>query len=137
MNIFQRRESEVRSYIRTFPVWFEKARGCHVFDREGQAHSDFFARAGALNYGHNPEAWVQRHNVSFLPYDGYVGPDVDTAALLRKLLTDKSSGVDLPAAVVLETIQAEGGVNVASKRWLQDVAEICRENDVLLVVDDI
>lgn len=237
MSIFQRRESEVRSYSRAFPVIFDQARGAHLYDREGRAYIDFFCGAGALSYGHNPpemkaallryiaedgvahsldmatvakerflerfeqvvlaprgldykvqftaptgtnaieaalklarrvkrrgnviaftngyhglsagalaitanshyrhEAWVQRDNAAFLPFDGYLGATVNTADYLRRVLEDKSSGIDLPAAVVLETVQAEGGVNVASTRWLREVAEICRAHDVLLVVDDI
>ncbi len=237
MSIFQRRESEVRSYIRSFPIVFERARGAHLFDREGRPYIDFFCGAGALNYGHNPEgmkqallsyiagdgvahsldmatvakqrfmerfeevilqprqldykiqftgptgtnaieaalklarkvkrrgnviaftnayhglsagalaltanshyrheAWVQRHDAAFMPFEGYLGAGVNTADFLRKVLADRSSGIDLPAAVMVETIQAEGGVNVASVSWLQQVAEICRAHDVLLVVDDI
>jgi diaminobutyrate-2-oxoglutarate transaminase len=62
---------------------------------------------------------------------------VNTIDYLRKVLGDTSSGVDKPAAVIVETIQAEGGVNVASIQWLQDLAAVCREHGVLLIVDDI
>lgn len=37
----------------------------------------------------------------------------------------------------METVQAEGGVNVASVEWLQALQELCREYDILLIVDDI
>jgi diaminobutyrate-2-oxoglutarate transaminase len=93
--------------------------------------------AATANSHYRHEAWIQRQDVSFVPFDGYLGPDVNTAAVLRKLLDDRSSGVDLPAAIILETVQAEGGVNLASRRWLQEVAEICRERDILVIVDDI
>lgn len=83
------------------------------------------------------EAFVHRNNVSFIPFDGYFGQQTDTVAYLRRLLSDSGSGVDLPAAVILETIQAEGGVNVASSVWLRDLAALCKEFDILLVVDDI
>jgi diaminobutyrate-2-oxoglutarate transaminase len=56
---------------------------------------------------------------------------------LRKFLEDQSSGVDLPSAIILETVQAEGGVNVASYEWLVEIEQICREFDILLIVDDI
>lgn len=75
--------------------------------------------------------------VAFMPYDGYFGPDIDTIKVLRKFLTDKSSGVNIPAAIILETIQAEGGVNVASVNWLKGVRRICEEFDIVLIVDDI
>jgi diaminobutyrate-2-oxoglutarate transaminase len=75
--------------------------------------------------------------VTRLPYDGYLGEGCDTAALLRKLLEDASSGVDMPAAVILETIQGEGGLNVASIPWLRSLRELTREFEIPLIVDDI
>jgi len=89
------------------------------------------------NNFYRDEAYISRSNVSFLPYDGYLGPDFNTLALFRKLLNDSSSGLDLPAAVILETIQAEGGVNIASAVWLKELADLCYEFDILLIVDDI
>lgn len=89
------------------------------------------------NAFYRDEAFINRANVTFMPYDGYFGDEVDTAAYLRKFLEDNSSGVDLPAAIILETVQAEGGVNVASDRWLKDIEQICRDFDILLIVDDI
>lgn len=83
------------------------------------------------------EAHISRCNVAFMPFDGYFGPDVNTIDYFRKYLTDPSSGLDLPAAVILETIQAEGGVNVASAKWLKELEQLCREFDILLIVDDI
>ncbi len=237
MNIFQRRESEIRSYCRSFPTVFERAEGARLFDREGRPYIDFFAGAGALNYGHNPpemtaaliaylqadgvlhsldmatvakqkflesfesivlepramdykvqftaptganaveaalklarrvtgrrnviaftngyhglsagamaitanrhyrhESWIQRLDAAFMPFDGYLGKEVDTLAYLTKALQDRSSGVDLPAAIVLETVQAEGGVNIARDIWLRGVAALCQQHDILLIVDDI
>lgn len=89
------------------------------------------------NAFYRDEAFINRANVTFMPYDGYFGPDVDTAYYFRKFLEDSSSGVDLPAAVILETVQAEGGVNVARFQWLKDIEQVCRDFDVLLIVDDI
>jgi diaminobutyrate-2-oxoglutarate transaminase len=83
------------------------------------------------------ESYVNRSNVSFMPYDGYLGPDLNTVDYLRKSLEDNSSGLDLPAAVIVETVQAEGGVNVASFEWLRQLEQVCRDNDILLIVDDI
>lgn len=56
---------------------------------------------------------------------------------LRSLYLDTSSGVTPPAAFLLETIQAEGGVNVASKEWLQELAKLAREVGSLMIIDDI
>ncbi|MDT8272851.1 MAG: diaminobutyrate--2-oxoglutarate transaminase [Desulfomonilia bacterium] len=89
------------------------------------------------NAFYRDEAFINRINVTFMPYDGYFGDEVDTSAYLRKFLEDKSSGVDLPAAIILETVQAEGGVNVASDRWLKEIEQVCRDFDILLIVDDI
>ncbi len=237
MRIFDQVESQVRSYVRAFPVIFNKAKGALLYDEQENEYIDFFAGAGVLNYGHNnptvnkamveyiqqdgilhsldqatsakkrflerlyydilqprhmeykvqftgptgtnavetalklvrmvkgrsnviaftnafhgltmgsiaitgnafyrDESFINRTNVSFMPYDNYFGPDVNTARYLRKFLEDMSSGVDLPAAIILETVQAEGGINVASKEWLVEVEQICREFDILLIVDDI
>ncbi|MDW9776389.1 diaminobutyrate--2-oxoglutarate transaminase [Sinorhizobium meliloti] len=73
----------------------------------------------------------------FMPYDGYFGADQDTSKYLDKVLSDASSGVDLPAAIILETVQGEGGINSARKKWLQSVELLCRRNGILLIVDDI
>ena len=89
------------------------------------------------NNFYRDEAYISRSNVSFMPYDSYLGPDMSTMDLFRKLLTDNSSGLDLPAAVIVETIQAEGGVNIASPEWLREVSQICNEFDILLIIDDI
>ena len=97
--------------------------------------------AGALavtgNTFYRDEAHISRSNVSFMPFDSYMGPDVDSLAYFRKMLADGSSGLDSPAAVIVETIQAEGGINVASPEWLRGLADLCREFDILLIVDDI
>ncbi len=71
------------------------------------------------------------------PYDGYLGPDVDTLDFLEKALGDASSGFGHPAAVVVETIQGEGGLNAASPAWLRRLERVCRDHDMLLIVDDI
>jgi diaminobutyrate-2-oxoglutarate transaminase len=71
-----------------------------------------------------------------MPYDGYLG-DLDTTEYLDHVLRDNSSGLDHPAAVIVETVQGEGGVNVASVEWLRRLEAICRRHSVLLIVDDI
>jgi diaminobutyrate-2-oxoglutarate transaminase len=75
--------------------------------------------------------------VDRMPYDGYLGPGIDTLDYLEHVLDDPGSGVDLPAAVVVEAVQAEGGLNVASDAWLIRLQAICRSRGILLVVDDI
>lgn len=89
------------------------------------------------NSFYRDESFINRSNVTFMPFDNYFGAQVDTSEYMRKFLNDKSSGVDLPAAVILETVQAEGGVNVASDDWLKKIEQACRDFDILLIVDDI
>ena len=88
------------------------------------------------NNEYRDESYISRTNATFMPFDGYFG-DWNTLDYFRKFLSDSSSGVDIPAAVILETIQGEGGINVASKEWLQELESLCREYDILLIVDDI
>lgn len=237
MKTIRRLESEVRSYSRSFPVLFEKAKDAFLFDAKGTRYIDFFAGAGTINYGHNndymkkkvfdylendgivhgldmatvakeelllkmeatlfkpknldykvqftgptgtnaveaalklarmvkkrsniisftngyhgltmgsmsvtanayyrDEAFINRSDVSFMPYDGYLGKHVNTAKYLRRFLEDNSSGVDIPSAIILETVQGEGGIRVAGDEWLREVEKICRDFDILLIVDDI
>lgn len=88
------------------------------------------------NNEYRDESYISRTNAAFMPYDGYLG-DMNTLEIFRKYLSDGSSGLDTPAAVILETIQGEGGINVASKEWLKELESICHEYDILLIVDDI
>ncbi len=80
---------------------------------------------------------MQPQGTAFMPYDGYMGDEIDTTEYLDKMLTDGSSGLDHPAAVIVETIQGEGGINVASNEWLRSLEMVCRKHDILLIVDDI
>ena len=81
-------------------------------------------------------SYGSHNNVTHLPFDGYLG-EFDTSTLLQKMLEDGSSGLPLPAAVILETVQGEGGINVASFDWIRRVAAICKAHDVLLIIDDV
>lgn len=93
--------------------------------------------AATGNSHHRGAAGVSLSGTFRMPYDGYLGDDIDTTAYLDKVLTDSSSGIDLPAAVIVETVQGEGGINTASNAWLQNLQAVCRKHDVLLIVDDI
>lgn len=237
MRIFEEFESNVRGYVRSFPVIFDTSKGACLYDEQQNRYIDFFAGAGTLNYGHNhpaiskamieylqrdglvhgldkatvakrtfiqqfkdvileprnldykiqftgptgtnavetalklarmvtrrsnviaftngyhgltmgalavtgndfyrDESYGARNNADSLPFDGYFGPDVDTIDYLRKLIADPSSGVDLPAAIIVETVQGEGGVNPASFEWLKRLEDVCREFNILLIIDDI
>jgi diaminobutyrate-2-oxoglutarate transaminase len=88
------------------------------------------------NNEYRDESYISRCNATFMPFDGYFG-DMNTLEYLRKFIEDGSSGVDLPAAIIVETIQGEGGINVAGAKWLKELENICREFDILLIIDDI
>ncbi|MET9645026.1 diaminobutyrate--2-oxoglutarate transaminase [Streptomyces syringium] len=82
-------------------------------------------------------AGVPLGHVTRMPYEGYAGEGVDTIDYLTRLLDDPGSGIDLPAAFVVETVQGEGGLAAASAPWLRRLAEVARERGILLIVDDI
>ena len=94
------------------------------------------ALATTANAWFRNAAGVELGNVTFLPYEGYV-EGLDSVAYLEKLLGDPSSGLDTPAAVIVEAIQGEGGVNVASPDWLQKLRKLTADHGMLLIVDDI
>lgn len=235
--IFEKRESEARSYCRSFPTVFTKAKGAILTDASGRDYIDFLAGCSTLNYGHNdPDmkaallehierdgiahgldmhtdakaeflkafdklilaprgmdhqvlftgptganaieaalkiarkatgrenviaftngfhgvtlgalaatgngyhrggAGVPLTNVTRMPFDDAMGGDVDTADLLERMLSEPSSGVEKPAAIMLETVQGEGGLNAASRDWVRRIAEIAHAHGALLIIDDI
>lgn len=81
-------------------------------------------------------AGVPLNNVTIMPYDKYIQGQ-ESICYLEKFLEDTGSGVDLPAAIILETVQGEGGLNVASFSWLKEIERLCKEYGILLIVDDI
>jgi diaminobutyrate-2-oxoglutarate transaminase len=82
-------------------------------------------------------AGVPLANTTAMPFDGYFGEGVDTIAHLEKVLSDPSGGMDTPAAVILETVQGEGGLNVARFDWLKRLEALCNKRGIVLIVDDI
>lgn len=236
-SIFESCESAVRSYSRSFPAVFARAKGDWLFAQDGTRYVDFFSGAGSLNYGHNPEV-IKRHLIDYLESDGLVhGLDFATSAkadflevfrqhilmprsldykvqccspsgtnaieaalklarlvtgrgniisfsggfhgvsagslaatgatyykqglyqslpkttqvpfpdspfgefdsldFLRRLVEDPSSGTEKPAAILVETVQAEGGVYVASVNFLRGLRAFCDQHGILLIVDEI
>lgn len=234
--VFEQYESEVRSYCRSFPTVFTKAKGSFQYDEDNRAYIDFFCGAGALNYGHN-NSYIQEKVIDYLKEDGvlhsldmytaakrafieyfetkillprgfsykiqfpgptgtngveaalklarkikkrsnvfalmgafhgmtlgalalttdvvsrqgagvaltdvthipapYMFPELDTVKYMETLIKDDHSGVEKPAALVIETVQAEGGIYVFEDEWLRRVRKFCDENDILLIVDDV
>ncbi len=56
---------------------------------------------------------------------------------LDNLLNDPESGVQLPAAVIVEVVQGEGGVVPAADAWLRGLRDITARAGVALIVDEI
>ena len=237
MSIFEELESNVRSYCRSFPTVFHRAKGAIVYSESGKEYIDFLAGAGALNYGHNND-YIKRQmmryldsdaithgldlqtsakekflkqfsesvlapkkldyriqfcgptgtnaveaalklarkskkragifsfmgayhgmtlgslsitgntslragtlgaasQVDFMPYPYGFMETIDTIAYMESILNDPSSGIEKPAAIIFETVQAEGGVVVAPIEWMQRLRALCDEHDILLICDDI
>ncbi|MET9609721.1 diaminobutyrate--2-oxoglutarate transaminase [Streptomyces sp. NPDC006512] len=72
-----------------------------------------------------------------MPFDNYLGGRTPDFLWFERLLEDQGSGLNNPAAVIVETVQGEGGVNVARAEWLRALADLCRRRDMLLIVDDV
>lgn len=236
-SVFATVESEVRSYCRSWPTTLATAKDSWVTDTEGRRYLDFFAGAGALNYGHNNAqlkgalleylsndgivhsldiATTAKQNfletfdrlilkprkldykvqfpgptgtnsveaalklarkvtgresiISFtnafhgmtlgslsvtgnsmkragagiplvhatpMPYDNYFGGVTEDFHWFERVLDDSGSGLNRPAAVIVETVQGEGGLNVARIEWLQVLADLCSKREILLIVDDV
>ena len=235
-DIFESLESDVRSYSRSWPAVFDTAQGSWMRTADGKEYLDFFAGAGALNYGHNHPVlkkalidYLSRDGVTHgldmstvakgeflerfqetvlkprgldykvqfpgptgantveaalklarkvtgresiinftnafhgmtlgalsvtgnsmkrggagiplvhstpMPYDNYFDGTVEDFGWLERVLDDSGSGFNRPAAVIVETVQGEGGVNVARPEWLKALAELCAQREILLIVDD-
>ena len=96
--IFERRESAVRSYSRYCPIEFDRAEGALLFDRDGTSYVDFLAGAGALNYGHNNPYIIEK--VTQYLRDGRIlhGLDLFTTAK-REFLEALEERVLVPASL--------------------------------------
>ena len=60
-----------------------------------------------------------------------------SANYLGRLLEDPHAGAPRPAAIIVEIVQGEGGVNPAPDGWLRRVREIASRQGVLLIVDEV
>jgi diaminobutyrate-2-oxoglutarate transaminase len=95
------------------------------------------ALAATGNSYHRGGAGVTLPDVTRMPYDGFLDNGADSAAMLDQMLGDPSGGIDAPAAIILETVQGEGGLNAASAEWVRKVEAIARKHGALLIIDDI
>ena len=81
-------------------------------------------------------AGVPLYNVTHIPAP-YMFPELDTVVYMERLITDDHSGVEKPAAIILETTQADGGIYVLPDEWLRRVRALCDKYDILMIVDDV
>jgi len=237
VSIFEKLESEVRSYSRGWPVVFDKAQGSWLYTEDGKPYLDFFAGAGALNYGHNNPAlkqalidYISRDGVTHsldmytvakrdflqslddvilqprnmeykvifpgpgganaveaalklarkvtgresvinftnafhgmtlgalsvtgnsmkrgaagiplvhatpMPFDKYFDGEFPDFFYFERLLEDSGSGLNEPAAVIVESVQGEGGINAARLDWLKGLSDLCKKHGILLILDDV
>ena len=77
------------------------------------------------------------NDVTFMPYPYGRMANFDTLEYLESVLDDSHSGISKPAAIIFETVQAEGGIIVAPRRWLRKLRNLCDRHDILLICDDI
>ncbi|MDZ7729630.1 MAG: diaminobutyrate--2-oxoglutarate transaminase [Dehalococcoidia bacterium] len=83
-------------------------------------------------------AGVPLHHSVSMPYEDFFGEDVNTIDYLRSYMRANGSGVEAPAAIIVETVQAEGGVHTASMEWLKQLLRAGRTSyGALFIVDDI
>src|SRR5262245_34711495 len=82
-------------------------------------------------------AGVPLDHVTFLPYEGYFGPGVNTMEHIEALLSQPGSGIGRPAAALIELVQGEGGLSSVTAGWIRQLAKLCKELGILLIVDDI
>lgn len=95
------------------------------------------ALAATGSHHHRKSSEALLTNVIRLPYDNYLGEEFDTLTLFEKMVEDASSGLGLPAAILVEGVQGEGGLNVASSSWLKKLSTIAKKKGILLILDEI
>lgn len=88
------------------------------------------------NISHREGAGIPLNNAVSMPFDTFM-EGYDSIGYIEKMLEDNSSGVGIPAAFILETVQGEGGINAASFDWIRKISDICKQWDILLIVDDV
>lgn len=81
-------------------------------------------------------AGVALGNCTHIPAP-YMFPELNVIDYMQRLLDDDHSGVAKPAALVMETVQAEGGIYPFAPDFLKACEEFCHKNGILLIVDDI
>ena len=76
-------------------------------------------------------------NSVHIPAPHFMDGNFDTIKYMEKLLEDDHSGYEKPAAIIIETVQQEGGIHVFSKEFLQDLRNFCDKYEILLICDEV
>ena len=117
--------------------------------RKNKKRSNIFALMGAFHgmtlgslaltteRGAREGAGITLNNVTHIAPPYYMNNTFNTIEYMKEILNDDHSGIEKPAAIILETVQAEGGIYAFSKEFLQDLRKLCDEEDILLIVDDV
>ncbi|NNU80330.1 diaminobutyrate--2-oxoglutarate transaminase [Halovulum dunhuangense] len=95
------------------------------------------ALACTTNPGKRAGAGMPLSDVTHMPYDGAAGEGVDTLPMLEAMLDNPASGIDAPAAFIVELVQGEGGLTAARTEWVQGIARLAKKHGALLIIDDI
>jgi diaminobutyrate-2-oxoglutarate transaminase len=82
-------------------------------------------------------AGIPLNNVVFMPFPNSFISSFNTIEYINAILSDPNSGVEKPAAIILETVQAEGGINIAPVDWLRKLYKLCKIHDILIICDEI
>jgi diaminobutyrate-2-oxoglutarate transaminase len=82
-------------------------------------------------------AGIPLYHATPVPYDDYFSGETEDFLWLERVLNDSGSGIEHPAAVIVETVQGEGGLNAARASWLRELSDLCKRHDILLIVDDV
>ena len=78
---------------------------------------------------------IELTSLEYMPYEDAMD-GADTLAHLERMLDNPSSGVDAPAAFIVEAVQGEGGLNAASPEWVRKIAAIAKKHGALLIIDE-
>ena len=82
-------------------------------------------------------AGVPLQFVEHIPAPYSMGGNFDTIGYMENMLSDDHSGFEKPSAIIIETVQQEGGIHVFSKEFLQDLRAFCDKHDILLICDEV
>lgn len=84
--------------------------------------------------------------VHFLPFcssyrcpfaKGNKGCQQECLKYFKYVLENPHSGIDKPAAIIIEPIQGEGGTYIPPKGWLESITKIAHDNDILVIFDEV